>query len=275
MHAERKRILILCKTYPSPSSKHVETSCVAGMEESGRLIRLYPVPFRLVADEQQFKKWQWIRARVRKASEDRRAESYRISVDTIDIEGEPLSTKRAWQERRAAIASLEVFDSFDALEEARQVRGVSLALLQPTRIADLLISSADSPEWTADEVAKLLQAQAQASLFDRDAEQRSLKILRKLPFDFHYRYECRVSTGETKTFRHKIVDWEAGALYWNIQRQPDWQAAFRQKFFDEFREKDLLFLMGTIHRFPNQWLIVSVLYPPKPSEDATRQAALF
>ena len=45
------RILILCKTYPSPSAKYAETSCVAGMSEAGRLIRLYPVPFRLVADE--------------------------------------------------------------------------------------------------------------------------------------------------------------------------------------------------------------------------------
>jgi hypothetical protein len=29
-------------------------------------------------------------------------------------------------------------------------------------------------------------------------------------------------------------------------------------------ELDLMFLMGTIHRFPNQWLIVSLIYPPKP-----------
>ena len=44
-----ERVLILCKTYPSPSAKYAETSCVAGMTEDGRLIRLYPVPFRLVA----------------------------------------------------------------------------------------------------------------------------------------------------------------------------------------------------------------------------------
>src|SRR6266581_185382 len=33
-------ILILCKTYPSPSGKHVETSCVAGMKPDGSLSRL-------------------------------------------------------------------------------------------------------------------------------------------------------------------------------------------------------------------------------------------
>ena len=30
------RILILCKTYPSPSAKYAETSCVAGMDEEGK-----------------------------------------------------------------------------------------------------------------------------------------------------------------------------------------------------------------------------------------------
>lgn len=79
------RILILCKTYPSPSAKYAETSCVAGMSEAGRLIRLYPVPFRLVADEHQFKKWQWITARIQRSSDDRRVESHRLFVDTIQL----------------------------------------------------------------------------------------------------------------------------------------------------------------------------------------------
>lgn len=54
MASDHQRILILCKTYPSPSARYVETSCVAGMSDDGRLIRLFPVPFRLVEDDQQF-----------------------------------------------------------------------------------------------------------------------------------------------------------------------------------------------------------------------------
>src|SRR3546814_4272914 len=64
--SRRERILILCKTYPSPSGKHSETSCVAGMTEEGSLIRLFPVPFRAIRDEQKFKKWQWISAQIYK-----------------------------------------------------------------------------------------------------------------------------------------------------------------------------------------------------------------
>ncbi len=274
MKADHRRVLILCKTYPSPSSKHVETSCVAGMDETGQLVRLFPVPFRLVTDEQQFKKWQWIEARVRKATDDHRPESHRISVDTIELVGEPLSTRDAWAERRLALEPAEVFDDFDALEAARQERDVTLGLLRPGRLVNLLISKADSADWSPDEIAKLMQAQNQGSLFDQDAEQRSLKLLKKLPFDFHYQYECTVD-GAAKTYKHKLVDWEAGALYWNVHRRPDWEAAFRQKWLTEFAERDVLFLMGTIHRFPGQWLIVSVLYPPKLPPQAIDQGRLF
>jgi hypothetical protein len=31
--------------------------------------------------------------------------------------------------------------------------------------------------------------------------------------------------------------------------------------------RDLMFMMGTIHRFPDQWLIVSLIYPPKPPKE--------
>lgn len=70
MASYKARILILCKTYPSPSGKHVETSCVAGLSEDGSFIRLFPVPFRLISGEKRFHKWQWITARIEKAPAD-------------------------------------------------------------------------------------------------------------------------------------------------------------------------------------------------------------
>lgn len=274
MNSDFKKVLILCKTYPSPSAKHVETSCVAGMDETGKLIRLFPVPFRLVADAQQFKKWQWIKARIKKSNDDHRPESHRISVDTIEVLGEPLSTRNAWEERRIAVNPVEVFESFWALEEARKASGVTLAFLKPSRLTDLSITKASSDTWSEDEIAKLMQAQNQGSLFDELAEQRSLKLLKKLPYDFHYHYECDGLDG-VMLHKHKLVDWEAGALYWNVHRRPDWQEAFRQKFLKDFAQRDLLFLMGTIHRFPDQWLIVSTLYFPTLPPEVVDQQRLF
>jgi hypothetical protein len=275
MASRHTRILILCKTYPSPSGKHVETSCVAGMEEDGRLIRLFPVPFRLISDKSQFKKWQWITARVAKAPKDHRPESHKVFVDTIVCDGDPLPTRQAWQARREQLGKISIFDDFAALDAARESKGVTLGLLRPSQVLGLDITPADKPDWTDEEAEKLLQQQRQGGLFD-DTDAKSITMLRKLPFDFYYRYACKIGD-ESREYRHKIADWEAGALYWNCRKGygHDWEAAFRFKLEQELPSADLMFLMGNIHRFPGQWLIVSLIYPPKLPSEPPRQGFLF
>lgn len=273
-----QRILILCKTYPSPSSKYAETSCVAGMTDDGRIVRLYPVPFRFVSDDQQFRKWQWIEARVEASHNDRRPESHRLFVDTIQCDAEPLKAgKDGWPRRMELLSKLEVFEDFGAVEAARQARGTTLALLRPTRILGLDIKAAKNPEWTDDEKTKLLQLQQQGGLFDDADEGKQIRLLEKLPFDFHYRYECQVD-GQPVAYRHKLVDWEVGALYRRLRREygaSGWEKPFRDKYERELPSRDLLLLLGTIHRFPDQWLAVSVICPPKPQPEGQSQQMLF
>jgi hypothetical protein len=129
--AKLERILILCKTYPSPQSGPRGTSCVAGITDNGEMRRLFPVPFPLLADEQQFKKWQWVSARVEKAPADHRPESHKIYVDTIVCDAKPLPTSNGWQERRAWLSKVPVFADFAAAEDAHQKRGTTLALIKP------------------------------------------------------------------------------------------------------------------------------------------------
>ena len=277
MISKVQRILILCKTYPSPSARYIETSCVAGMDENGKLIRIYPMPFRLVGDEQQFKKWQWITARIEKAGNDHRPESHKIYVDTIDCDASPLPSGDAgWRERRQWLAKIPVYADFAAIEQDRECKGNTLALLRPARIVKLEIKKANAEDWTDEEKAKLLQMQMQLDLFDDIEEARRLKLLKKIPYDFHYRYECDVS-GEKREYRHKLVDWEIGALFWNVHRRHGaaWEQPFRQKLEEELPAKDLMFLLGTMHRFPDQWLIVSLIYPPKLPAEAASQLPLF
>lgn len=268
-------ILILCKTYPSPSGKHVETSCVAGMRPDGSLIRLFPVPFRLIDGAQQFKKWQWVHARIERAPADRRTESHKLFVDTVKFIGEPLPTSRKWEARREPIDKLRIFDDFAALEADRASAGTTLGILRPSTIVSLEIMPVANPDWSDDEKAKLLQSERQGGLFD-DTDAKALTTLKKLPFDFHYRYACTVD-GATHEYRHKIVDWEAGALYWNCHygHGPAWEAPFRAKMETQLPAADLMFLMGTIHRFPDQWLIVSLIYPPKRPNVPLPQPTLF
>lgn len=270
-----ERILILAKTYPSPSAQYMETSCVAGISEHGAMRRLYPVPFRMIEDGQQFKKWQWIEVRVQKANKDHRPESHRVYVDTINC-GDVIDTRREWAARSEWLDKIPSFQSFETLDAARLSDGLSIALLRPKTVLGLDVVKARNREWTEEEKEKLAREQMQGDLFSEADAKRQVKELRKVPFDFYYRYLCDMPEGE-KEHRHKIVDWEAGALYWNCRRDhgDDWEAPFRAKLEGQLGGKELMFLMGNQHRFQDQWLIISLIYPPKRKSVEDRQGLLF
>jgi hypothetical protein len=76
---------------------------------------------------------------------------------------------------------------------------------------------------------KLVQHERQGGLFD-ETDAKRIAMLKKLPFDFDYGYACTLGD-ETREYPHKIVDWEAGALYWNcrLRHRDRWQTPFRAK----------------------------------------------
>ncbi len=51
------RILVTVKTYPTLSRKYGETVCTAGLREDGSWVRIYPVPFRRLDEQQQYSKF--------------------------------------------------------------------------------------------------------------------------------------------------------------------------------------------------------------------------
>ena len=117
-----------------------------------------------------------------------------------------------------------------------------------------------------------------ASLPRPDADnawRETFQVIPKLPYSFSYRLEDAVG----KRSELQVLDWEAGALYWNCLRSAagDEERALgkvRLKYFDEFMKTDLHFFLGTTQQFhfvaPNPWVIIGVL--PIPHE---RQLGLF
>jgi hypothetical protein len=259
-----EKLLILTKTYPSPSMKYRETTCVAAVTRGGEMRRLFPVPYRLLEGAARFKKWEWIHARVVKAENDHRPESHRIDADSIKRSDNVIPTKSGDWSARMKWIEKHVVKDFSTLELRRQKSGETLGFIRPAWILKLEVTALKESEWTAADRTKLTQD----GLFDSPAV-KNRALLRKLPFDFHYHYE---SGGVIH--RHKLVDWEVGALFWNCFRDhgpKGWEAKFRQKLESGFQNKDLHFLMGTIHRFPEQWLIVGLVYPPMPPAKPTVQ----
>src|SRR5438128_2318195 len=118
---ETKRALIVVRTYPTPAKKGVEVSCTAAITEKGEWLRLFPVPWRFLPQDQRFRRYQWIEVAVSKAS-DPRPESYKLKSDSIKIVSEPLSTAGAWEARKNVIFPLRAH-CLCCLQRQRDERG--------------------------------------------------------------------------------------------------------------------------------------------------------
>ena len=243
-------------TYPHPSERYKELVCTAGITAQNEWVRLYPIDYRYRPKHQQFQKYQWIDINLapRGKGNDKRKESREPQLDSIAIIGERLSTKDDWSERRAIIDLLP-HHTLNQLKALYDSEGISLGIVRPTRVRDLEIRAADSewkPEWQA--------IFDQMHLFEAPP-----KPLRKLPYTFHYVFDCEDSD---KPHTAMIEDWELGALFLNeADRLGSDDAAARsvkKKFFDEMcgAGKDTRLFVGT--RFPyNTWLVIGVFWPPK------------
>ena len=77
---ETKKALIVVRTYPTPAKSGVEVSCTAAITDKGEWLRLFPVPWRYLPEDQRFRKYQWVELNITKAS-DPRPESYKLKAE--------------------------------------------------------------------------------------------------------------------------------------------------------------------------------------------------
>ncbi len=252
---EKTRVLITVMTYPHPSKGSMEVVCTAGITEAGEWVRLYPVDYRYRPRTQQFHKYQWIEVELEPTGHgnDNRKESRRPNLDSIRILGEPLSTKKYWEARRAIIDRMP-HHTRKQLEELFETEHVSLGIVRPKRVLDMVIEPAD-PEWKPEWQSLF----SQLRLFGPPQ-----KPLRKLPYTFHYIFECEDSD---KPHRAMCEDWELGTLFLKecdrLGSEEDAAQNVRDKFLGELcrDDKDTRFFMGT--RFPyDVWLVLGVFWPP-------------
>jgi len=80
-----QKALIIGRAYPEPSKKHIETVCTGAITEDGQLLRLYPISWRYLNENQQYRLWTWATFATRKSEDDKRKESYRVREDSIRI----------------------------------------------------------------------------------------------------------------------------------------------------------------------------------------------
>ncbi len=263
----KERILITVKTYPDLSESYGETVCTAGIREDGSWVRIYPVPFRRLNEEQQYKKFDWIDCELIKNRKDQRPESYRpINENQFDPVGH-IGTNNNWQERRKLVLQAShVYTCRQTLIDAAKSNTMSLAIFKPTRIIRFFWKGQTEREWDPSKI-HAMRNPAQIDLFEEEQWRKTFQIIPKLPYRFFYQFEDE--NGKTSTMQ--IFDWEIGALYWNCLRNTNGNEMIalekvRLKYEDEFMQKDLHFFLGTTkknHRkAPNPWTIIGVFPIP-------------
>lgn len=267
------RVLVTFKAYPKPSSKYDELVCTAGLLDGEKWIRIYPVPFRFLNDNDRYPKYSWINVDLVRTKGDFRPESYRpkLGLDEEFIFERKLGTKYNWAARKKFVLK-EVFESMgDIIDLANSDEHKSLATIKPKEIIGFDIKETDR-EWK--DGWQDTTVQAGFSDLNSSGEAKERELIRKVPYNYYYRF---LTEGDETKRRLKIEDWEIGALFWNCLKisNGDEEAAnelVKKKYWDDFVEtKDIYFFLGSTlefhrRRMANPFIIIGVFYPPKSNQ---------
>ncbi|MBP1613622.1 MAG: hypothetical protein H6Q13_1070 [Bacteroidetes bacterium] len=260
------RVLVTIKTYPSLSEKYDELVCTAGFLEDGRMIRIYPVPFRKLDYDRQYKKYQWIEIDLEKRKSDFRPESYKpVDIDKAFKIGEFIDNEH-WDIRRSLVLSNVLVNMDELIAKAKDPNDrTSLAVLKPNRILNFIWEPVIR-EWDKKRLDTIKARALQGNLFGENGDN-PFEVVLKIPYKLSYVF----TTLDGKERTLMVEDWELGVLYWNCLKTTngDEQAAcqkVRRKYLDFMLKRDLYFYMGTTLKHhnvaPDPFIIIGVFYPP-------------
>lgn len=270
-HYEDMEVLVLVKAAPVMTSELEETMCVAGVRIDGgrnEWVRLHPVPFRDMADDSRFAKYQRISVRCIRRKTDRRPETWAPIHGSIVV-GEAVKPVRGWERRRRYIEPLGEVTTCELIAQNRthgSGPGIpSLAVVRPVEPPELLVDARDAEQlrqWRQRADA----AAASPSLFDDPTAKRP--PFEVVPWRFRYSYRCPAAgcPGHKQT----IVDWEAVSLWRHVRHRPDWEEAMRTKFERQmWTGKDSALFIGNMEQHPWNFLVLGVFWPPAGSTQGT------
>lgn len=251
-NAGEAETIVLIKAAPVIGKKHGETVCCAGIDVYGRWHRMFPVSFRLLEDAKRFRRWDIVRYRWRRPTDDDRIESRHVDSQSLAICG---SMKKS---ERASFLDRHIVTSLRAEAEA----GRSLALLRPT-IKEFLIIEKPKAELEAEQ-RKIDNYHAQTDMFAPPPG------VPRVACPYKFRYLYATDDGErTGTCQ----DWETEATFYKWRLNRGEKAALddmREVFGNRLPKQGLYFAMGTHSLHRDTWLINGLI-----QLTATDQPSLF
>lgn len=257
------RVVVLVKAAPVMTSALDETMCVAAArvdEGAPTWVRLHPVPFRDLQDDERFAKYQELTVDVGRPKSDRRPESRTPIQGTLRL-GRLISPDDHWAERRQLVDQLFRADMCDLVERNREGSGPgtpSLAVVEPADVPELLITERDQEQlrkWRERAEA----AASRVSLFeDPSLPKPPMEVI---PWRFRYKYRCgrRTCSGHEQT----IVDWEAAMLWRRVRYSSNWKEQMRTKFVEQmWTDRSTVLFVGNQEQYPASFLVLGVFWPP-------------
>jgi hypothetical protein len=255
---EKKKILVVVKAYPEPSTKYKSAICMAGITEQREWIRLYPIDYDYFIKNLKFPKFTWIEADVEPATEKlMRKESFRVKKETIKIVDDSISQiggsekerAKVWTARKKWLTS-SLTPSIESLDLKWKEDRTSLGVIKPN-LVDLRFRK------PVDEIKIVKERYLQQTLTgDR------ILVPDRIEHAISYKYRCE-GTDCTTLHDQTCEDWE---LFEAVRDWPysgaEKEEKIRAQYFDFMKTRDLHFIIGMYSLQPT-WMIIGLFYPPK------------
>lgn len=270
-----EQILMVVKTYPTPSGKYGELVCTAGIRlRDMSWVRIYPYPFRLIKPDYQFKKYDIIEIPLYKAKDDKRPESYKpFDINTIrhieNLKVDDYWSKRMPYIRSTAFSSVKELQDL-MLSEDNQWGPTIRPIPVQSETAQVTFEK-QGEKWSEDDLRKLEDAQLKMSMnlfMDTDPKE-IFRVLRRVPYKIRLTFTDL--TGET--YKMPILDWEIAQLFFNSKKsvKTDDEALEKVKYKIEkqifSKNREVFLIVGNYHhRYKQRWqLAVDGFVWPKRS----------
>ena len=240
MLASPERTIILVKAWPQPSPKYGETVCCAGITPEGEWRRLFPIRFRHLSGDQQFKRWDIVEYRPEMPKDDHRAESRRVDEPTLKKVGSVPERSRA-----ALFAPL-----IQPSCAAAAAIGSSLSLVRPLTFS-LRWKKKSDRDFAIEKAARAATLK-QGSLWEKELAQ-----IEPCPYEISMHFED--ADGAHKM---KCGDWETPATFFHWRKQYGDIGALERlkaKYEVEYQKAGVAFALGTMAQYPQTWMLLGVV----------------
>jgi hypothetical protein len=254
MTLTRETILIAVKTYPTLSRRYVETVCTAGVTAAGEWRRLYPIEFRYIEQQRQYRLFDIVNVETG-PSKDARPETRKPNSQSLQI----VRQVSDWPSRRDWI-SPTIVPSIKALQEG----GRTIGAVAVKKVLEFEAKPV-SDQWSEKQLAEL----------DQDLLFEKRKVLEKIPFEF------RLLWGDYDNVQHDhlFISWEVCQTFRSYRTRYGQEAIARmkEKWMNDLLgpSRDISFFMGNMFRFPQNFLICGTFSPPRMNAQDSTQGALF